>query len=373
MPSPLSYIYSSIDSLKRQLFDAVANPVAHAEKSIGYGLDKSNKFREQLATANSNSVLVSKEEKAGAQAQLVDSMMGMLAGNAGIIVPVGAVPKSMISSIHAQPLTGKQVATIPQSLQKLNEDIIEQVGADPKTGEMLYRVMAGYSPADLFTKHSSLPPDLVEYLSNLKLVAKDGPRASGSFSPLDDTISLAPATRRELLSTGLHEVSHSGQYLYDMPMGGSPKEFISPNNYRRLATAQQVVEDRLKQTGVTRQQYASMAPKEAVGSREAVLSSPESLKYLFSSLQGYKKAAHQNYLRLAGETEARLVQKMFEENLYPDNPKLLMESMGYPESSLIPRSAIRDNMVDSDGVLSDLLNLVLGAPAGSATKAGSKP
>lgn len=363
MPSPLAYIYSSLDSVKRQLFDVLTNPVANAEKSIAYGKERLDNFSAKMYEADTKSVLVGKEQKDRAKAQTVDAMTNLLAGNAGIIVPASAASavQRASSAIYKQPVSGENVLSISDAGRRIDRDVLIPSKAERGAVEIL----PGLTPYDVLNKIGDLPPDLQTLLQNIEIVPLSGkPIGSGYLDVRSSKLGLAPGkSQKDLTSTLLHEIQHSAQYLYDMPNGGSPRDFY--RDFGKFNTAQTLVEQRLKELGVS--PAAPMPPmyslpKELAATRARYLSDPDSMRFTANRLRSVEMSAYGNYRSLAGETEARAVQQRFEMGDDTSPIERIMEQVGSPTSTVFPRTDIPTKLVDTDPALQDVLNLILGVP-----------
>lgn len=260
--SPLSYVYSSLDSVKRQLFDAIANPVAHAERSIAYGKEKLDAFGKKMDEATIQSVLVSKEQKAAANKEVIDKMTDLLAGNAGIMVPVTALPKmtkGLASDIRQEldidpaaawdqyrayyhPKSGDAIAHIPSHISQLNKKALKEY---KNTGVVAVDSAAFSSRptvADIVDT-SRYPKDLQQLFAATKVYNRLGKGAE--YSPRSDSITVGEMkSPEELFSTLVHEMTHGSQYLYDLPFGGSTAQFVK--NYPDIKNAAAIINTSLE-------------------------------------------------------------------------------------------------------------------------------
>lgn len=387
MTSPLAKIYSTADSWKRALTDMLTNPVLHAQRSIGYGMDRLGKFREQMDTANSQSVLVSKAEKDRAQAQTVDTMMNLLAGNAGIIVPVSAVPgmttrkaADIVQEVgidpvrayddyraYRQPASGRTVVNIDDSLSRIN---MKYFNTDQKTGARFFDKgrVGKDSPtfADIIDP-AGLPKHLIDYFKNVQ-VRLGGDLNTGSFNPRTDVMYFGKASDIDkALSIPLHEGQHAAQFLYDMPQGGSYLDFFQ--NSANFKNARAIVDHYYSRVpGAS--MAGSLTPAALIEdltnglTTRDLLNNPEALNAADDMLKKVYLQSFDKYQNLAGEAEARLVQELFTnkaETAYQLPTAVMRDVMRVDPRKVTLRSEIPQNFVDADPSVQLLINTILGA------------
>jgi hypothetical protein len=298
-------------------------------------------------------------------------MVNMIAGNAGIIVPATAASaiQRASSTIYKQPASQEKVLSISDAGRRIDSDVLIPSKAQPGNIEIL----PGLTPYDILNKVGDYPPDLLTLLQNIEVVPLSSKTpGSGYLNIKDSKLGLAPAkTPKDLMSTLLHEIQHAAQYLYDMPNGGSPRDFY--RDFGKFDTAQTLVEQRLKELGINSPSPIPpmySLPEELAASRARYMSDPDSMRFTANRLRNVKMRAYNNYRDLAGEAEARAVQHRFEmlDNTSPI--EAIMEQIGSPINSVFLRSDISTKLVDTDPALQDVLNLILGVPP-QAT--GAKP
>jgi len=377
MSNLLAGIYSKADSLKRALNNAFSEPLLYAQQAVGYGIDRLNEQTADMLTAESKSVLLPPEQKAAARERSVDRMANTVAG-AGIIVPIGAVPGMtrrvsiettdllrrnptaafINEGVFRQNLTGQAVKNISDKGQLIKG---EHVTVLPNG---LVRLKAGNEGRMTPYKLGELvdleryPPDLAEYLKSITVAPTPGPGASYSQS---GRMTLGTAeSSMDLTSNLLHEMQHGSQYLYDMPRGGSPVSFYG--DYGRFSTAKMRGEQLL--AGLAREGKKPVGDIQAFSSAKGpsdILSNPDAINSVLGMLTKVEKQAHSNYENIAGEAEARLVQRLFSRNDIGIPSAILENRMGVNPANIInPESVPLMPKVDADPVTQSLIKMLLG-------------
>ena len=377
MSNLLAGIYSKADSLKRALNNAFSEPLGYAAQTIGYGVDRLNEQTADMLTAESKSVLVPDSQKAAARERAINRVSDTIAG-AGIIVPMGAVPgmtRAKLAGISEQlksnpaaaftndgafrqGLTAAAVKNISDKGQLIKGEHVQMLPNG------LVRLKAGNEGRMTPYKLSELveldryPPDLAEYLKSITVSPTPGPGASFSQSG-KMTLGTAESSM-DLTSNLLHEMQHGSQYLYGMPRGGNPTSFYG--DYGRFSTAKMRGEQLL--AGMKAQGKVPQGDAQAfsrAGSADEVLNNPDAINSILGMLTKVEKQAHSNYENIAGESEARLVQRLFSRNDIGIPSAILENRMGVKPSNVInPESVPLMPKVDADPVTQSLIKMLIG-------------
>lgn len=391
MTSPLAKIFSTADSWKRALTDMLTNPVLHAQRSIAYGAEKLNNLSTDLYTANSKSVLIPPTQKEAARERATDSMTNFMAGFGGIIVPVRSAitDKYLASDIrqeldidpkaawdqyraYVQPVSKQHVIAIEDSpAVQIKPGSIKQFTASNQRRLNTGKGGTVTTLADVVDL-SRYPQDLQEFFKATKVYNRLGEGAE--YTPRSNTMTFGEfKSDKDLISAIFHEMQHGAQYLYDMPFGGSQRQFYK--DYGKFDTAAQVARNSLdKLTGggpVAQSAGRSAFSQGQIPSRDALLQDPASLSDILDMLTRVSNKGFSNYENIAGEAEARLV----EQYLRPSNtylhPTEVMRNMGVDPKKLIRTEDAAQHLVDTDPVTQTLIKVLLGSPASPAT--GAKP
>ena len=173
-----------------------------------------------------------------------------------------------------------------------------------------------------------LPPEKFKQMANnLRNFLKDNPDGN-QYNPVEAVkakIALyeeqalkAPSGRwnEEGLSTTLHELQHAIQDREGFARGGSPKDFIDIDNSNTRAEIEDALiivrlarEDRSKVSRAVERFKDLLGRDPALGAESLAFGAPD-IKHLESFLKKYPdKTAQEQYRSLAGEIEARDVQK----------------------------------------------------------------
>ena len=365
MSNLLAGIYSKADSLKRALNNALTEPLAYAQQTIGYGVDRLNQMSADLETADSKSVLVSKEQKAAAKDRATNTMADAVAG-AGIIVPAQALNRSLANI--AEQLIGQGKAREAYATTKMFLDPADGVlkAVIPDNNRVFKNLMpnsvAGAKPSTVpdMMDTSDLPSDLQKLLAQTTVVRQKDPGAY--YSALQDKIGLGP-TNSDLQGKSeiLHEVQHASQYMYDMPRGGNPDFFFE--DFAKFQNARAVLDNASEgmMKNLTDADFKnglkSKGPNELrYEDRRQLLSDPASISSLQNFLLTPRKKAYELYAGLPGEVESRLVQKQFETGDYTTIPNMLRDTPAI-EMTRDPKNVPK---VDSDPIPQAILNKILG-------------
>lgn len=385
MTSPLAKIFSTADSWKRALTDMLTNPVLHAQKSIAYGADRLNKLSSDIYTANSKSVLIPPEQKRAAEVRATDAMTNFMAGFGGIIVPVraAATDKYLASDIrqelaidpkaawdqyraYVQPVSKAHVIAIEDSpAQQIKQGAIQpgmpgKFTIVPKTPEGNWKTLAD------IVDTSRYPKDLQDLYAATKVYTRL--EEGAEYSPGSNSMHFGQFdSEKDLISAIFHEMQHGSQYLYDMPFGGSERQFYQ--DYGRFDTAGQIARDNLDRlTGggpVAQSAGRSAFSQGMIPSREALLQDPASLSDILDMLIRVSNKGFSNYQNIAGEAEARLVEQYLRPRNTYLHPMEVMRDMGVDPKALIRTEDASKYLVDTDPVTQTLINVLLGTPTGA--------
>lgn len=365
MSNLLAGIYSKADSLKRTLDDALREPLAYAQQTVGYGIDRLNQMSADLETADSKSVLVSKEQKAAAKNRATTTMTDAVAG-AGIIVPANALNRQL--SLIAEQLIGQGKAREAYATTKMFLDPADGVlKAVIPDNQRVFKKLQPSSGAGTkldtvpdMMDVSDLPRDLQKLLEQTNVVRQTQPGAY--YSALSDKIGLGPAaSTKDLQSSLLHEVQHASQYMYDMGRGGNPEFFFS--DYPKFQNARAVLDNasesmmkNLKDSDLKDGFKVSGPAELRYADRRQLLSDPGYISSLQRFLLTPRQKAMQLYSGLPGEVESRLVQKQFETGDYTTIPNLLRDTPAIE----MTRDPAKIPKVDADPITQAILNKILG-------------
>lgn len=386
MTSPLAKIFSTADSWKRALTDMLTNPALHAQRSIAYGADRLNKLSSDIYTANSKSVLIPPEQKKAAEVRYTDAMTNFMAGFGGIIVPVHAIPGMTLKEAkyikeqvnmdptrayeefraYKQPVSGSTVVHIEDSPAvqikpgSIKEGMPGKFTIAPKTPEGNWKTLADIVDV------SRYPKDLQQLYSNAAVYQRLGQGAEYSSGSNSMTFGNFD-TEKDLISAIFHEMQHGAQYLYDMPFGGSQRQFYK--DYGKFDTAAQVARNSLdKLTGggpIAQSAGRSAFSQGQIPSRESLLQDPASLSDILDMLTRVSNKGFSNYENIAGEAEARLVEQYLRPRNTYLHPTEVMREMGVDPKKLIRTEDAAQHLVDTDPVTQTLINVLLGTPAGA--------
>lgn len=197
-----------------------------------------------------------------------------------------------------------------------------------KAGETLPSVL---EHQDLYNVHPELLDIRLGY-------SPKNPLTKGYYNAEHNVIGLAGGQKSAVLSTALHETQHAIQNQNFMSRGGSPEEFLSPLEEQRIRYADEIAPtikseiesavgpidlDRLRE-GVRITAKGSQVGKTTWEEMQKLMfhpKFPELLKKLEALVQAdeIKGRAYGQYKSLAGEVEARVVQKR---RLYSEKERL---------------------------------------------------
>lgn len=174
-------------------------------------------------------------------------------------------------------------------------------------------------------------PELARYpVKSLGLFTDPATRAAygqGTVYLPANSVNLSPAKLKETHSSLLHEVQHAIQELDKMPKGASPSNFLPENIGQSLNAASKSEElSRNSLAEYLTQKYGgSVTWADALfknnkftnttkGDKQAedLLKQFEYSRKLRTRLEEKVNAAHQSYKQVAGEAQARAIQKRFE-------------------------------------------------------------
>ena len=283
--SPLAAIFSTIDSVKRVVGDALSDP-AQFVKSAG----------ENVAPLTTDDVLNWTGNGIGTGA----------AALGGMIIPARKVIKDFAlfnglnKSVKAEPVGSPAAETIfrnsgvyrmPQDdvLRAVVSDLGATIKSPPRQGTL--------RPLEMVLDH----PELFKAMPELKGVniRVGGPDGGGHFDfgakPAPEIV-VGKADPDRTLSVILHEVQHATQDFSGMSRGGNPAQFI--DNQPRLTEAT---------SRIAGHRELALMQGDTVRAKEV---NKDLLK-----LTRVQSQAVDNYLLIPGEAEARLTQHMFESKI----------------------------------------------------------
>lgn len=259
-----------------------------------------------------------------------------LFGKAGKMIAVGG---TLMSPQDAQALVGARFkhTGVPTSVPMFGKafEISDQFSSlNPAALERITQLLGGGGKLKEILNHPSLYRDYPEIANldvrSLGLFSNPGTRAAYG----DGTVYLprtketaSPEALKQLQSDLLHEVQHAIQQIDGMPRGASPSNFL-PENIAQSFTAANRSEDLAKKTlydHITAKYNGEIDWGDVIfktkkftqtveGDKDtlALLNQYEYAKKLRSKLSDKMTAAQQEYERVAGEAQARAVQKRFE-------------------------------------------------------------
>lgn len=160
--------------------------------------------------------------------------------------------------------------------------------------------------------------DRVPDLDNIEVRNMFGGFRSAEYNSYEKLIRMgATNTPKEFQSILLHETQHGVQDLFDLPFGGNTGMFYA--NKPAFDEAASTILD-------LRTDLHKHVREGTISAKDAVPKG-ESLNDWIDLLDGARRSASKNYLSLAGEAEARLVQNMFETSADPVFAKMFPPNM----------------------------------------------
>lgn len=177
-------------------------------------------------------------------------------------------------------------------------------------------------------------------LKSMNVRNTDGPSGSAAYYPSDQRIELAPDSRKNTLSTLLHETQHGVQDIEGHAEGGDPAQFLPPGFTGKFIEALQDHRDlkqQIRNTGADADQVQgalianshgmSLQGSEALPHLAKVINAdPDLLPKFQESLTNIadmnlqSKQANEKYRALAGEAEAYNVQERHAQGDYSSFP-----------------------------------------------------
>ena len=268
----LADVYSYLDTQKRKLADLLRNPGAAVDQAVGNMSDQQNQQLNDASIAGlvpgQRSVLTSPEEQAAAMGRVADAgtsqaLGGTFMGPGSKIWRADQAAEAM-DFLKNKSQTWRQTGTAQGPEGKLRQEIADQPAALRKG-----ITRTGGTVSD-YLNH----PELFEaYPSLAKLKLQSVPGASSEFNPNTGIISIGDREFSQK-SALLHELQHGIQQEEGFAQGGSPTTYYPV--YKQLIRAQ----------------YPNWS-QEAINKQATEL-------------------AYQQYRKLGGEVESRIVQKRFE-------------------------------------------------------------
>lgn len=160
--------------------------------------------------------------------------------------------------------------------------------------------------------------DRVPDLDNIEVRNMFGGFRSAEYNSSEKLIRMgATNTPKEFQSILLHETQHGVQDLFDLPYGGNTGMFYA--NKPAFDEAASTILD-------LRNDLHKHVREGTISAKDAVPKG-ESLNDWINLLNRARRSASKNYLSLAGEAEARLVQNMFETSADPVFAKMFPPNM----------------------------------------------
>jgi hypothetical protein len=306
MPT-LADIYSAIDSAKRKGSDLIRNPGASLQQIAGYGMDRANAAREQLYQAT--------EEEGigyGPKTKKLAKQMAESFNPVGIFIGANSATFNKVNAFKAQELEklGKTAEEIWEQTgtfrgpdrqwrqeisdkgSKITEDVFNQISSNKKFKGPMGQALQHEELYKAYPEASAIPTTMYadEIPSGSLLRGK-----SGTFQIPQITVG-GPSTLTQR-STSLHELQHAIQQKEGFLGGGSPKNLGGITNEYNYAKSQ------FEEAYKTRMDKNAdpIAKENAAQIMSFYGPKLEKLKELSDPYVAYK--------RLAGEAEARAVQK----------------------------------------------------------------
>lgn len=293
MGTPLASLFSSIDSVKRILGDAISNPAQFAH-SAGVNVDVSPEKAEEVA-------------------------MNFMPG--GMVIPASRALSFELFNKVAKEL--KDPAGMPGNIFDQHGTYLAKDSGDSVLRTVRSDLEAFLYPSKIPGNAIAKPTRLADLMDHPKLFAdmpelqdimvshlKGGTasgRRRGAYSPSANSIKLAPAhDSQDLLSTLLHEVQHAIQANNGMAEGASSTKHLM--NPERITRADKALKSTLNDP------------------HAASLFGQKKLDEWKSLINATKTKAYKGYAGTFGEAEARMTQAQFEGRLPIDvNPNKLMK------------------------------------------------
>lgn len=363
----LPWVYSKSDALKRRVGSFIEDPMGDIQRVAGIASDDI-KAANELALRAEQGDEQAKQQLAESVAlnfspagMVVKNTSQELAARASQMLNSGATPGRILQETglvrvptESGVVWGKQVS---DAGIELNPDVLSQLkwGLSEKYGQKKVRLGDLLDHPELYKEQPELADISVAKLSGFDAIKG----IQGSYDPTTNTIYLnqlnpyrkQPEQIKEEIkdktSTLLHEVQHAVQTFEKWPSGGNAGQFAKESTKK----AQKVVEGLENKLQTTVEDFTKtknyQAPygvksllqdsvrflskgeeslkyknKDYAESIRAFVNDPESKDLLTSYVRLYKASgkiekrdikAHEEYLRIAGEAQARGTQKMYEQ------------------------------------------------------------
>lgn len=271
--------------------------------------------------------------------------------------------------VFEDPITGQLLSVIPDTGAKFKAGALEikegfqsmHMSNNPSIKGILAQSLFDTKQLDEILDNPAmfaLMPDLSQTFVRKPFMAN----YRGSFDHTDNTIRINSGQPNQMLSTMLHEVQHAIQNNYSMPRGGNTDMFI--DNAAKLAETKKkgseaytllteefdkiykgtpgfersiypsaklqkmfrdVTDDKYPYNKAAAEKFLSTIDQQVLQDYTVVDNLSKSMKIL----DKVDDDAYQAYRSLAGEAQARLVQKQFELQDYTTYPlKLMAEELG---------------------------------------------
>jgi hypothetical protein len=350
----------------------VADKLAGDTKTFGEK-DRSSQLFERMTGIKSKTGSGGAEEVLGSMI----SPTGAVGAAKAVILPAMVAGKTFKQVREAEALlgAGTDVSTVfektgiyPGLTDDIYRSVISDAGASLKYGEGLVERISkpnfNADPTERLFLSSNTPRtlgDILDHpelfsrapeLADLPVEASLGGFGGGSYSPARNKIFLqANSSEDKFLNVLLHEVQHGIQNKYGMTPGGNPGMFFDDReSFNRAKEVLKNVDE-------------SLYSKSPVHPSLATISTAQ------ESLRAAQHKAEQNYLRIAGEAEARAVEQLRK------NPDFA-GSIPFDYYDINPAYAIHDpwqiEAVDADPTVKAIVDFVKRNPEFGKTKS-SKP
>jgi hypothetical protein len=336
----------------------VADKLAGDTKTFGEK-DRSAQLFEKMTGIKSKTGSGGAEEVLGSMI----SPTGAVGAAKAVILPAMVAGKTFKQVREAEALldAGTDIFTVfeqtgiyPGLTDDIYRSVLSDAGASLKYGEGLVERISkpnfNADPTERLFLSSNTPrtlgdildhPELfsrVPELADLPVEASLGGFGGGSYSPARDKIFLqANSSEDKFLNVLLHEVQHGIQNRYGMTPGGNPGMFF--DDRESFDKAKEVLKN----------------VDESLYSKSPVHPSLATISTAQESLRAAQHKAEQNYLRIAGEAEARAVEQLRK------NPDFA-GSIPFDYYDIHPTSAINDpwqiEAVDADPKVKAIVDFV---------------
>lgn len=318
MPT-LADIYSAIDSAKRKGSDFIRNPGASLQQMAGYGMDRANAARDQLYEATNEEGM-----NYGPKTKKIAKQMAESFNPAGIFIGANSATFNKVNAFKAQELEklGKtageiweQTGTfrgpdkqwrqeISDKASKITEDVYNQISSNKQFKGPMAQALQHEELYKAYPQTAGIPTTMyADEIPSGSLM----PGRGGTFqTPLLTVGGPSSMTQR---NTALHELQHAVQQREGFAPGGSPSNMIT--ELERIANEKKQEARKLFNLSSAND---PLDPTKLVkpGARAKGLKLEQEARELQdkASLAFHSgQARFDLYRRLAGEAEARAVQK----------------------------------------------------------------